>query len=53
MMLDGPAIMRLWNLSNVRKGRMGDQNLLSRAPPRLERHIKPLVPAAFAVISTH
>jgi hypothetical protein len=33
--------------------RMGDQNLLSRAPPYFGRHVKPLVPAAFAVISTH
>jgi hypothetical protein len=28
---------------------MGDQNLLSRAPPCFRRHIKPLVPIAFAV----
>jgi hypothetical protein len=28
---------------------MGDQNLLSRAPPCCGRHVKPLVPAAFAV----
>jgi hypothetical protein len=27
---------------------MGDQNLLSRAPPCFGRHVKPLVPAAFA-----
>jgi hypothetical protein len=33
--------------------RMGDQNLLSRAPPCFERHVKLLVPAAFAVISTY
>jgi hypothetical protein len=32
---------------------MGDQNLLSRAPPCFGRHVKLLVPAAFAVVSTH
>jgi hypothetical protein len=32
---------------------MGDQNLLSRAPPCFGRHVKPLVPAPFAVVSTH
>jgi hypothetical protein len=32
---------------------MGDQNLLSRAPPRFGRHVKLLVPAVFAVVSTH
>jgi hypothetical protein len=32
---------------------MGDQNLLSRAPPCFRRHVKPLVSAAFAVVSTH
>ncbi|RVE41463.1 hypothetical protein evm_013887 [Chilo suppressalis] len=31
---------------------MGDQNLLSRAPPCFGRHVKPLVPAASAVVST-
>jgi hypothetical protein len=29
------------------------KNLLSRAPACFGRHIKPLVPAAFAVVSTH
>jgi hypothetical protein len=28
-------------------------NLLSRAPPCFGRHVKPFVPAAFAVVSTH
>jgi hypothetical protein len=28
-------------------------NVLSRAPPLFGRHVKPLVPAAFAVVSTH
>jgi hypothetical protein len=32
---------------------MGDQNLLSRAPPCFGRHDKLLVPTAFAVVSTH
>jgi hypothetical protein len=32
---------------------MGDQNLLSRAPPSFGRHVKLLVPAAFAVVSIH
>jgi hypothetical protein len=31
--------------------RIGDQNLLSRAPPRFGRHGKPLGPAAFAVMA--
>jgi hypothetical protein len=29
------------------------KNLLSRAPRCFRRHVKPLVPAAFAVVSTH
>jgi hypothetical protein len=29
------------------------KNLLSQAPPCFGRHVKPLVPAAFAVVSTH
>jgi hypothetical protein len=32
---------------------MGDQNLLSRAPPCFGRHFKLLVPAAFSVVSIH
>jgi hypothetical protein len=32
--------------------RMGDQNLLSRAPPCFRRHVKLLVSAAFAVVSS-
>ncbi|RVE55040.1 hypothetical protein evm_000407 [Chilo suppressalis] len=31
---------------------MGDQKFLSRAPPCFGRHVKPLVPAASAVVST-
>jgi hypothetical protein len=29
------------------------KNVLSRAPPCFGRHVKPLIPAAFAVVSTH
>jgi hypothetical protein len=29
------------------------KNVLSRAPPCFRSHVKPLVPAAFAVVSTH
>jgi hypothetical protein len=32
--------------------KMGDQNLLFQAPPCFGRHVKPLVPAAFAVVNT-
>jgi hypothetical protein len=32
---------------------MGDKNLLSRTPPCFGRHVKQLVPAAFAVVYTH
>jgi hypothetical protein len=32
---------------------MGDQTLLSRAPPYFDGHVKLLAPAAFAVVSTH
>jgi hypothetical protein len=32
---------------------MGDQNLLSQAPPCFGRHVKPLVSVAFAIVSTH
>jgi hypothetical protein len=31
----------------------GTKNFLSRAPPCFERHVKPLVPATFAVVATH
>jgi hypothetical protein len=44
--------MRSRKLSNVGHW-MSDQNVLSRASPRFERHVKPLVPAVFAVVSTH
>jgi hypothetical protein len=32
---------------------MGDQNLLSGAPPCFGRHVKLLVPVAFAIVSSH
>jgi hypothetical protein len=41
--LDGPSYVI----------RVGDQNLLPRASPCFGRHVKLLVPAAFAVVSTH
>jgi hypothetical protein len=33
--------------------RMGNQNVLTRAPPCFGRYVKPFVPTAFAVVSTH
>jgi hypothetical protein len=57
--LDGLAVcalsVRLRKLSNVLNGQsgMGDQKLLSLAPACFGRHVKPLVPAVFAVVSTH
>jgi hypothetical protein len=48
--LDGPTVsafgVRSRKLSNI-------GYVLSRAPPCFERHVKPLVPAVFAVVSTH
>jgi hypothetical protein len=32
---------------------MSYENLLSQAPPRFERHVKPLVPVALAVVNTY
>jgi hypothetical protein len=50
--LDGPAVSALgvqscWSVRWVTK------YLLSRVPPCFGRHVKPLVPAAFVVVSTH
>jgi hypothetical protein len=45
--------VRSRKLSNIVSHWMGDQKLISRAPPYFGRHVKRLVPAAFAVISTH
>jgi hypothetical protein len=47
--LDGGAlIVRSWKLSNVSKGRMGDQNILSQAALFFGRHVKSLVPAGWS-----
>jgi hypothetical protein len=52
--LDGPAVSAIaevkqcWSVM-----RWVNKNLLSQALPCFERHVKPLVPAAFAVVSTH
>jgi hypothetical protein len=56
--LDGPAVsalrraiaevMQHWSVIGY-----VTKNLLSRAPPCFGRHVKPFVPAAFAVVSTH
>jgi hypothetical protein len=56
--LDGPAVSALWRAIagvNQRWSVIGSvtKNLLSRAPPCFRRHVKPLVPAAVAVVSTH
>jgi hypothetical protein len=46
--------VRSQKLSIVRRGIwMGDQNLLSRAPPCFGRHVKQLAPAVFPVVSIH
>jgi hypothetical protein len=55
--LDGPAVSALWLAIVEVKQRWSvigwvTKNLLSRGPPCFERHVKPLVPAAFAVVST-
>jgi hypothetical protein len=55
--LDGPAVFALQRAIAEVKQRCSvigwvTKNLLSRAPPCFGRHVKPLVPAAFAV-STH
>jgi hypothetical protein len=56
--LDGPAVSALRRVIAEVKQRWSvtgwvTKNVLSRAPPCLGRHVKPLVPAAFAVVSTH
>jgi hypothetical protein len=55
--LDGPAVALRCAIAEVKQRwsviRWVAQILLSRAPPCLGRHVKPLVPAAFAVFSTH
>jgi hypothetical protein len=56
--LDGPAASALERMLAEAKQRWSiigwvTKNLLSRAPPGFERHVKPLVPDTFAVVSTH
>jgi hypothetical protein len=56
--LDGPAVSALWRVIAEVKQRWSviawmTKNILSRAPPCFGRHVKRLVPAAFAVVSTH
>jgi hypothetical protein len=56
--LDGPAVSALRRAIAEVKQRGSvigwvTKNLLSRAPPCFGRHVKPLVPAAFAVVSNH
>jgi hypothetical protein len=56
--LDGPVVCALRHAIAEVKQRGSVigwviKNLLSRAPPCFGRHFKPLVPAAFAVVSTH
>jgi hypothetical protein len=50
--IDGPAVSALWHAIAEVKQRWSVKNVLSRAPPCFVRHIKPLVPAALAVVST-
>jgi hypothetical protein len=45
--------VRLRKLSNVGQSLDDLPKKLSRAPPCFDRHVKPLVPAAFAVVSIH
>jgi hypothetical protein len=56
--LDGPTVTALWRAIAEAKQHWSvigwvTKNVLCRAPPCFERHVKPLVPAAFAVVSTH
>jgi hypothetical protein len=56
--LDGAAVSALRRAIAEVKQRWSvigcvTKNLLSRAPPCFGRHVKPLVPAAFADVSTH
>jgi hypothetical protein len=56
--LDGPAVSALRRAITEAKQRWSaigwvTKKLFSRAPPCFRRHVKPLVPAAFAVVSTH
>jgi hypothetical protein len=58
MELDGPAVSTLRRAIAEAKQRWSVigwviKNLLSRAPPCFGRYVKPMVPAAFTVVSTH
>jgi hypothetical protein len=55
---DGPVISALRRAIAEVKQRWSvigwvTKKILSRAPPRLRRYFKPLVPAVFAIVSTH
>jgi hypothetical protein len=55
--LDGPTVSALRAIAEVKQSLLAigwvTKNLLSRAPPCFGRHVKPLVPAAYAVVSIH
>jgi hypothetical protein len=56
--LDGPVVSALRHVIGEVKQRWSvigwvTKNLLSRVPPSFEKHVKPLVQATFAVVSTH
>jgi hypothetical protein len=56
--LDGPAVSALRRAIVEVKQRWSviglvTKNVLTRAPPCFGRHVKPLVPAAILVVSTH
>jgi hypothetical protein len=55
--LNGPTVIALWRAIAEIKQRWSviewvTKNSLSRVPPCFGRHVKPLVPAAFAVVRT-
>jgi hypothetical protein len=55
---DGPAVDALRRVIAVVKQRWSvigwvTKKLLSQSPPCLGRQVKPLIPAAFAVVSTY
>jgi hypothetical protein len=56
--LDGPEVSALRHVNGETKQLSSvigwvTKILLSRAPLRFGRHVKPLIPSAFAVFSTH
>jgi hypothetical protein len=50
--LDGPTVRAIAEAKHREQMPWIGENLLSRAPPCFGRHVKPLVPAAFAVVCT-